>query len=232
MKEFFIYIVLSVSFSVTAFAQSESFPIVDISSPKQVLELVPVSKTMSASNSFSTIYDYPNRFDNNMLFISHFIKDAAILNHNLSISYHFKHFTLTPYNQRFLQLGIADINKLGGTLIWKTNKRLSFGGSVFFSKQYGYMFSSKHTSLGLRMGINYQLNSQLVLSLWGQYLLNRNNDPFIRSLDTHPKTGAGFRIEYNPNKNTTLGIDAGVQEGAFENNKLNYSVEGKARIKF
>lgn len=92
--------------------------------------------------------------------------------------------------------------------------------------------SSSHTSLGLGMMMKYQLNSQFALDLWGQYLFNPNNDPFIKILDTHPKTGIGLKIEYNPNKNTTLGVGAGFQESAFDNNKLNYSVEGKASVKF
>lgn len=94
------------------------------------------------------------------------------------------------------------------------------------------MFSSRHTSLGLGMVMKYQLNSQFALDLWGQCLFNPNNDTFIKILDTHPKTGIGLKIEYNPNKNTTLGIDAGFQESAFDNNKLNYSVEGEASVKF
>lgn len=95
-----------------------------------------------------------------------------------------------------------------------------------------YVLSFRHTSLGLAMTMKYQVNSRLALSLRGQYLLNQNNAPFIKSLNTYPKTRIGLKIEYNPNKNTTLGIGTGFQESAFDNNKLNYSVEGKASVKF
>ena len=71
-----------------------------------------------------------------------------------------------------------------------------------------------------------------IKTLWGQYLLNRNKDPFIKSLDTQPKTGVGIRLEYNPNHNTKFSIDAGFRENSFDSSKLNYSVEGKAAIKF
>lgn len=232
MKTISIYIAFSMLFHMIASAQDENHPMIDFHPAKQVLDYTPASKRMFTTDSLSIIYNYPNVLEDNMSLTPHFINDAVMLNYNLSIPYNFKHFTLIPYNQRFFQLGIGDINNLGGTLIWRTNKRFSFAGSLFLSKQYGYMFSSKHTSLGVKMVIRYQLNSQLVLDLWGQYLLNPNNDPFIKNLDTHPKTGIGLKIEYNPNKNTTLGIGAGFQESAFDNNKLNYSVEGKASVKF
>ncbi|EKU92324.1 MULTISPECIES: hypothetical protein [Bacteroides] len=232
MKAIFIYIVFSMISCVTAFAQNEGHPIIDIPPVKQVQDLVPIPQKIPAKDSLSVIRDYPDSFDGNVLFTPHFINNAASLNHDLSQSYNFRHFTVMPFNQRMFQLGLGDIHNLGGTLIWKTNRRISFAGSVFLSKQYGYTFSSKHTSLGLGMAMNYQLNSQLALTLWGQYLLNRNKDPFIKSLDTQPKTGVGIRLEYNPNHNTKFSIDAGFRENSFDSSKLNYSVEGKAAIKF
>lgn len=230
MKTILVYIVISILACVTAFAQSESRPTVDIPPAKQVLDFVPISEKMFVNDSLTITHDSSNRFDNNVLFTPRFINGATFLNYDFSKSYNYKRFTLMPYNQRMFHLGLGDINNLGGALIWKTNKRVSFAGSIFLSKQYGYMLSSKHISLGLGMEMNYQLNNQFALTFWGQYLLNRNNDFFIRS--PQPKTGIGIRLEYNPTYNTKFSIDAGFQESAFDNSKLNYSVEGKASIKF
>lgn len=232
MKTIFIFLVLYVLFHVTAFAQNESRPIIDIPPGKEVADPALITKKMSGTDSLSVIQDYRDRFDNRVLFTPHFINGADLLNHNLSMAYDFKHFTLIPYNQRFFQLGIGDINNRGSILTWKANKKLSFSGNLFLSREYGYMFSSRHTSLGLGMRMKYQLNSQFALNLWGQYLFNPNKDPFIKILDTHPQTGMGLNIEYNPNKNTTLGIGAGFQESAFDNDKLNFSVEFKVSVKF
>lgn len=232
MKTIFIYITITMYSCVSAFAQSESRPIVDIPPTTRMLDFVPTSPKLSANDSLLVIQKYLDSFNDNALFTPHFINNTTLHNHDLSQSYSFKHFIVMPYNQRVFQFGFSDINNIGGTLIWKTNKRVSFAASIFLSKQYGYTFSSKHTSVGMKAAMNYQLNKQLSLTLWGQYILNRNKDPFIRSLDTQHKTGAGIRLEYDYNSNTKFSIDAGFQENAFENSKLNYSVEGKASIKF
>lgn len=75
-------------------------------------------------------------------------------------------------------------------------------------------------------------NSKLQLSVWGQYLLNYNNDPFVRASNSQPKNGIGIRLEYNPNMNTKISLDISKQEDFINSKKSAIQLEGKARIKF
>lgn len=127
--------------------------------------------------------------------------------------------------------GLMDMNNIGATLLWKRSSKTSLEGGAFILQQYGYTLNSKYTGVGLKMKFNYHFNSKYNLSLWGQYLLNRNNDPFIRIIDNQSKDGIGLSLEYNPNANVKLSIDVSTYD-FYSPKKISFQVEGKASFKF
>lgn len=127
--------------------------------------------------------------------------------------------------------GLMDMNNIGATLLWNRSSKTSLEGGAFILQQYGYTLNSKYTGVGLKMKFNYHFNSKYNLSLWGQYLLNRNNDPFIRIIDNQSKDGIGLSLEYNPNANVKLSIDVSTYD-FYSPKKISFQVEGKASFKF
>lgn len=82
------------------------------------------------------------------------------------------------------------------------------------------------------MNFNYQLSNKLKLSLWGQYLINQNTDPFMRLDNNQPRNGIGLKLEYNPNINTKYSIDISKQKDFINSQKSLIQIEGKAGFKF
>lgn len=213
--------------SVAAFAQKESndntkYPYADkSSSPKALfLETSPlrypdVLYPFNALPGSKTLLPYRN------IPIHYELRDSIKLNP----------FYLSPYSIRTIKGGMMDINNIGTTLLWKSSSKTSMEGSAFILQQYGYMLNSKYRAAGLKMKFNYYFNSKYNLSLWGQYLLNRNNDPFIRAIDNQSQNGIGLTLEYNPNANIKLSIDVSTQN-FYSPKKISLQVEGKASFKF
>lgn len=143
-----------------------------------------------------------------------------------------KCFYLSIFDTRSISWGIADINNIGVGLLWQSSAKASIEGSSFISKQYGYNLNSMHLSLGLKLNFNYLLSNKLKLSLWGQYLINQNTDPFIRLDHIQPKSGVGLKLEYNPNINTKYSIDISKQMDFINSQKSSIQIEGKAGFKF
>ena len=159
-------------------------------------------------------------------------RNNTIIEFDFNNSFRFRRFSLSPYNMRMINHRITDINNVGATLLWKSTSKISIDWSVFVSQQYGYTLNSVYTGLGSKMNLNYHFNSKLQLSVWGQYLLNYNNDPFVRASNSQPKNGIGIRLEYNPNMNTKISLDISKQEDLINSKKSAIQLEGKARIKF
>jgi hypothetical protein len=141
-------------------------------------------------------------------------------------------FKLSPYEQRVINWGLGDINNTGVALHWSPFSKLSIEAKGFLSLQYGYMLFSKSTTYGVNLKLNYELNNKLNFYAWGQYMFNRNDDPFMKYMYTQPKTGLGLGIEYKPTQNMNIGISVGKQEDIIDKRKYNITIEGKAGLKF
>ncbi|MDR1882103.1 MAG: hypothetical protein LBR26_04895 [Prevotella sp.] len=139
---------------------------------------------------------------------------------------------LSPYEQRVINWGLGDINNTGVALHWSPFNKLSVEARGFLSMQYGYILFSKSATYGASLKLNYELNNKLNFYVWGQYMFNRNNDPFLKYMYTQPKTGLGLGIEYKPTQNMNIGISAGKQEDIIDKGKYNITIEGKAGLKF
>lgn len=159
-------------------------------------------------------------------------RSTSLINYEMSDSFQWKRLYLKPYSMRMINRGVVDINNMGMSLLWKNSPNTSLEWNTFLSQQYGYTLNSVHTGLGMKLNLNYHFNTQLNLSIWGQYLLNRNNDPFVRAIDVEPKNGIGLRLEYTPNANTKYSIDISQQEDFTHSKKTAVQVEGKAGFKF
>lgn len=139
---------------------------------------------------------------------------------------------LSPYEERVINWGLGDINNTGVALHWSPFNKLSIEASGFLSMQYGYTLFSKSATYGASLKLNYELNNKLIFYVWGQYMFNRNNDPFLKYMYTQPKTGLGLGIEYKPTQNMNIGISVGKQEDIINKRKYKIMIEGKAGLKF
>lgn len=139
---------------------------------------------------------------------------------------------LSPYEQRVINWGLGDIYNTGLALHWSPFNKLSVEARGFLSMQYGYVLFSKATTYGASLKLNYELNNKLNFYIWGQYMFNRNNDPFMKYMYTQPKTGFGLGLEYKPAQNMNIGISVSKQEDIIDKRKYNIMIEGKAGLKF
>ena len=159
-------------------------------------------------------------------------ENIPYVNWELKDEFRFKKIYLSIFSTRMINRGVADINNVGMGLFWQSTSKISIGWSAFISKQYGYNLNSIDLSLGLKMNINYHFNNKLNLSLWGQYLINQNADPFIRLDNNQPKNEIGLRLEYSPNINTRYSIGVSQKKSLIDSQKSLIQVEGKAGFKF
>lgn len=143
----------------------------------------------------------------------------------------FRRFSLSTFTARTINWGIADIHNAGVGLRWQSTPKTSIEWNSFVSKQYSYNLNSVYVSLGTSINLNYYFSDKLQLSAWGQYLINRNRDPFIGLDYNQPKNGVGLRLEYNPNINTKYSIGISAQEDFYSPEPF-IQVEGKAGFKF
>lgn len=139
---------------------------------------------------------------------------------------------LSPYEQKVISWGLGDINNTGIALHWFPSNKFSIEARGFLSMQYGYMLFSNSATYGASLKLNYELNNKLNFHIWGQYMFNRNNDPFMKYMYTQPKTGFGLGIEYKPSQNMNIGISVGKQEDIIDKRRYNITIEGKAGVKF
>lgn len=143
-----------------------------------------------------------------------------------------KHFHLSTFNSRLINWGVTDINNVGIGILWQGTSKISMEWSNFISRQYGYNLNSTCLSFGTKMNLNYHFNNKLRLSLWGQYLINQNTDPFIKLDNSQPKNGIGLILEYSPNINTKYSIGVSEQDIFINSRNSFIQVEGKAGFKF
>lgn len=76
-------------------------------------------------------------------------------------------------------------------------------------------------------GLNYDITNKLQLSVYGQYMLNNSEDPFLSSDNHLSKTNAGSFLNYNPKENSKIGVGIEYQYDQRENK---WKSEGKGRV--
>lgn len=178
--------------------------------------------------SFNTDYLYRQSV------IDPFLKynNAILWNNEPMYYFTLDRLKLASYEQKMINWGLGDINNTGVALHWSPFNKFSVDARGFLSMQYGYMLFSKSATYGASLKLNYELNNKLNFYIWGQYMFNRNNDPFMKYMYTQPKTGFGLGIEYKPSQNMNIGISVGKQEDMIDKKKYNITIEGKAGLKF
>lgn len=225
MRKFIISIIGALLCSITLFSQNSDNTIGNNSCEHkdqlQVSQFMPVLEPNSPYSinllPMSVLPSYQNN---------------AYIDFRLRNSSQLKRFYLSIFDTRSISWGIADINNVGVGLLWQSSTKASIEGSSFISKQYGYNLNSMHLSLVLKLDFSYQLSNKLKLSLWGQFLINQNTDPFIRLDHIQPRNGVGLKLEYNPNINTKYSIDISKQKDFINSQKSSIQIEGKAGFKF
>lgn len=225
MRKFIISIIGALLCSITLFSQNSDNAIGNNSYEKKKQLQVPQFMPVLEPNQL-----YPISLLATSILLSY--QNNAYIDFKLKNSSQLKHLYLSLFNTRSISWGIADINNVGVGLLWQSSSKASIEGGTFISKQYGYNLNSRHLSLGLKLNFNYQLSNKLKLSLWGQYLIKQNTDPFMKLENNQPRNGVGLRLEYNPNINTKYSIDISKQKDFINSQKSLIQIEGKAGFKF
>lgn len=132
-------------------------------------------------------------------------------------------FLFSLFNRQATYVGLGNYNNIGASLMWMPTSRLSIDGSIFLSKQYGYILFSNQIAYGASMGLNYRFTDKTQLSLWGQYITPTNNDPFLDTSGLFMKTKVGGALIVEPVENLKLG--AGIE---YQHNQKEQKWESKS----
>lgn len=155
--------------------------------------------------------------------------NSEIWNYNLSDTTKWSnHFSLVSFNQLATHTGLGKYNNIGMSFLWSPIHNLYIETSAFVSKQFGYVFTSRHILYGTGMTLNYVITDKLLFRTWGQYVAPGNDDPFLNLNHFFPKTCAGADLEYKLNQK--IGIGVGI-EYQYDKKESTWKSESGGKVK-
>lgn len=134
---------------------------------------------------------------------------------------------LIPYSQTCVLLGVGEYNNIGAYLKWNTFPNLSLEGGIFLSVLHGYHSRSKEIIYGYNWAARYDITNKLQLSIWGQYLIRKVNDPFLNYYNLTPKSSVGGSLDFKPKESTKVGIGTEYQ---YDQQNKKWKPETKAQV--
>ncbi len=158
--------------------------------------------------------------------------DPSYINYDMSKNYKLsKKFFLTPYNRQTTYLGLGHYNNIGTSFKWIPLSRYSIESEAFLSLQYGYTLFSKQISYGYNLRFNYDITHNLLLTIYGQYMINGSKDPFLNYSNEFPQSNVGLFLHYAPKENSKIGIGVEYQYDQY-NQKWKPEAKGKVSLGF
>lgn len=192
--------------------------------PSTILKSIDIH---SATDQAKTIF-----FDEHTLPLSLYMQNMPMIESDLRQDYRLKRFILTPYCQQTAVINMFKIKSAGAEFIWNNSKRTSFEFNTYYSQQYGFVERTVNVSWGSQFYFRYHIDKKIAVCFWGRYVFHPNQDPFLNAANSFSNTGTGVKLEYNLNDNTKFSIDIGKQKDYENSKKLEYTIEGKANIRF
>lgn len=158
--------------------------------------------------------------------------NPSYLNYDMSKNYKLsKKLFLAPYNRQTTYLGLGHYNNIGASVKWTPVSRFSIENEAFLSLQYGYTLFSKQISYGYNLRFNYDITHNLLLTIYGQYMINESKDPFLNYSNEFPKSNVGVFLHYTPKENSKIGIGMEYQYDQY-NQKWKPEAKGKVSLGF
>ena len=142
---------------------------------------------------------------------------SALLNYSNKETHKLSsNFAFSFYNKQMTYPILNNYNTVGTSIRWSPFNNLSIEGGGFLSKQYGHILFSRHITYGYNWILNYDITNRLQFSIFGQYIINSNNDPFMNLNKEVPRTSMGAALQYKANENTKIGVGVEYQYNQFD----------------
>jgi hypothetical protein len=115
-----------------------------------------------------------------------------------------------------LFIGLGSYYNLMSSIKWTPSDKFAIEGGLLFSRQFGFLNSSRTDLWGANVGISYNITKQLQFKYWGLYM-TPNKDIFLGFPSFLPGKSTGASLLYKLTEKTKIGTKIEYQY----NNKTN-----------